>query len=45
MSRTCAEIIIAAFEGFAIAAVVGDAPDPSGFAEVLIGLVMNALGG
>ncbi len=45
VARVCAEIIIAAFEGFVIAAVVGDAPDPSGFAEVLIGLVMNALGG
>jgi AcrR family transcriptional regulator len=44
-ARVCAEIIIAAFEGFVIASVVGDAPDPVGFAEVLIGLVMNALGG
>jgi AcrR family transcriptional regulator len=45
VARVCAEIIIAAFEGFVIAAVVGDPPEPSGFAEVLIGLVMNALGG
>ena len=43
-SRQCAEIVIAAFEGYCVAAVVGDAPDPAGFAEVLLGLLMHALG-
>jgi AcrR family transcriptional regulator len=43
-SRQCAEILIAAFEGYCVAAVVGDAPDPAGFSEVLLGLLMHALG-
>jgi AcrR family transcriptional regulator len=43
-SRQCAEILIAAFEGYVVAAVVGDAPDPAGFSEVLLGLLMHALG-
>ena len=42
-SRQCAEILVAAFEGYVVAAVVGDAPDPVGFAEILLGLLMHAL--
>ncbi len=44
VSRQCAEIMVAAFEGYVVAAVVGDAPDPAGFAEVLLGVLMHALG-
>jgi AcrR family transcriptional regulator len=43
-ARQCAEILTAAFEGYVVAAVVGDAPDPAGFAEVLLALLMHALG-
>jgi AcrR family transcriptional regulator len=42
-ARQCAEILVAAFEGFVVASVVGDQPDPTGFAEVLLGLLMHAL--
>ncbi len=44
VARQCAEILTAAFEGFIVAAVVGDAPEAAGFAEVLLGLLMHALG-
>jgi hypothetical protein len=43
-SRQCAEILVAAFEGYVVGAVVGDAPEPVGFTEVLLGLVLHALG-
>jgi hypothetical protein len=43
-SRQCAEILVAAFEGYVVAAVVGDPPEPVGFAEVLLGLLLHALG-
>jgi AcrR family transcriptional regulator len=43
-ARQCAEILVAAFEGFVVGAAVGDAPEPAGFAEVLLGLLMHALG-
>jgi AcrR family transcriptional regulator len=43
-SRQCAEILVAAFEGYCVAAVVGDAPEPVGFTEVLLGLLLHALG-
>ena len=43
-ARQCAEILVAAFEGYVVAAVVGDAPEPAGFAEVLLGLLIHALG-
>lgn len=44
-ARQCAEILVAAFEGLVVGAVVGDAPEPAGFAEVVLGLTMHALGG
>ena len=44
VSRQCAEILVAAFEGYVIGAVVGDAPEPAGFTEVLLGLLLHALG-
>jgi AcrR family transcriptional regulator len=42
-ARQCAEILVGAFEGFVVAAVVGDAPDAVGFSEVLLGLLLHAL--
>lgn len=43
-ARHCAEILVAAFEGLVVAGVVGDAPEPAGFTEVLLGLLLHALG-
>ena len=43
-ARQCAEILVAAFEGYVVGAVVGDAPEPVGFSEVLLELLMHALG-
>ena len=42
-ARHCAEILVAAFEGYVVGAVVGDGPDPVGFTEVLLGLLLHAL--